>query len=67
MSIAVKTALLRFARVFVAAGVSALAAYWAQHSSEFNLPLWAVGLIGSALTGLLAAVDKFTREKRRGL
>mgnify|MGYP001610468903 CR=1 FL=1 len=62
MSTAIKTALIRFLRTFAFATVSAVAVYWMGHLGDMNLPVWLLGLIAPALTGALAAVDKWARE-----
>ena len=52
----------RFLRVFAASSVSAVCLYWAAHLGDV-LPVWAMGLFGAAITGGLAALDKWVRAK----
>lgn len=55
----------RFLRVFVFASISALAVYWAAHLGDI-FPSWLITVLGAAITGGLAALDKWARAKLAG-
>jgi len=62
MSIAWKTALWRFARVFVFGGMVSLVAYMSGHLGEYKFP----AVLLPVLTALLSALDKWVREQGKG-
>ena len=59
MSIALKTACWRFARVFVFGGAAALLAYLSGHLGDYRVPI----LLLPTATALLSALDKWVRER----
>ena len=59
MSIAVKTALWRFARVFVFGGAVSLVAHVSGHLNDYPVP----AVLLPVATALLSALDKWVREQ----
>lgn len=59
MSIPVKTALLRFVRVFAFGGAVALLAYLSGHMDDWHVPTIYMPIV----TAALAALDKLIREQ----
>jgi|GEM_PF-2071823 len=59
MSIALKTALWRFARVFIFGGAVSLLAYLSGHLDDYRVPAVLLPLA----TALLTALDKWVRER----
>lgn len=65
MSIASKTAIIRFVRVLGYGALSAVALSVLSDISAINDPM--VTPLIPAITALLTAIDKYAREKRAGL